>query len=608
MLISCAGILLRTKKDFDLISKVFKAQLLAFCIAHAVMDQLESFLIFAFLLVCSASAATEFVALEYDQSLSYWQNDGWRIKHRVEPTKILQLTFAVKQRNTKTLERLLLEVSDPNSPIYGKYITVEEITNLVSPSRQALFVVTKWLSKHGVENCKGTMNKDFLVCEMRRDTAENLLTGSVFYYFQHDEYRKTVIRSPSRYYVPKPISKYLDFVGGLHRFPALKWLKTKVDDNGSKLKMKAEQLKRGRGSEEPKIHVGVYPAVLRERYNISDTVGSNANNSQVVAQFLEQYYNAGDLKEFMKLFGSGFKHLDTIAKVVGPDTGRSGIEASLDTQYIMSTGANIPTWFWSTAGRHETQEPFLTWMVAIGNMSQVPYVHSVSYGDVESSLSATYMQRVNVEFMKAGARGLTILFASGDDGAACKDNKFSPNFPVSSPYVTAVGGTALKNPFTISGEYGYEISGGGFSNVFKQPAYQTEKVQFYLTKMEKIPDEKYFNKTGRAYPDIAALSNHFWIVNNLIPVPGVAGTSAATPTVAGIISLLNDARLNRKMPVMGFINPFLYKNAGTLYDVTSGCNEGCLSGDKGFCAFQQWDPVTGNGTPNFPAMLQKAMG
>ena len=558
-----------------------------------------------FIILCTPASVKRFISLEKDQNLEYWEEDGWKIKERVEPTKILELTFAVKQRNVNQLEKLLLEVSDPESRKYGKYLTVNDITELVSPSRKSLSIVKGWLAEHGVQFCSETINKDFLVCKMSRETAENLLTGSTFFYFEHDAYSKRVIRSPSRYYVPYTVSKYLDFVGGLHRFPAVKWSKTKVVDNHSKLNLHSDTL--SRDAVEPGIHIGVYPAVLRKRYNISDTVGSNGNNSQVVAQFLEQYYNAGDLKEFMAMFGRGFTHLNEIAKVVGPDKGRSGIEASLDTQYIMSTGANISTWFWSTPGRHETQEPFLTWMVAVGNMTEVPYVHSISYGDVESSLSVSYMKRVNVEFMKAGVRGLTILFASGDDGAACKDDKFSPNFPVSSPYVTAVGGTAFNNPFTTSGEYGYEISGGGFSNVFLQPAYQSEKVKYYLTKMKNLPDQKYFNKSGRAYPDISAVSNHFWIVNNLIPVPGVAGTSASTPTVAGIISLLNDARLNKKMPVLGFINPFLYKNAATLYDVTTGCNEGCLSGDKGFCAFQEWDPVTGNGTPNFVAMVKAAL-
>lgn len=527
---------------------------------------------------------------------------------RVEPNKLLQLTFALKQRNVRQLEKALVEVSDPDSPFYGKYLSVEEITKLVSPSKKTIKAVKGWLKKQGVTKCDISQNKDFLVCSLRCDAAEKLLTGAVFFYFKHPKVSRNIIRSPSRYYVPKSVSKYLDFVGGLHRFPAVNWRKSsQFDDNSTKLKISLDKIKKSYTSpSNPEIHIGVYPSVLRERYNISNHVGSHPNNSQAVAQFLEQFYNAADLKEFMYMFGGGFTHQNKIAKVVGPDSGRSGIEASLDTQYIMSTGANISTWFWSTAGRHETQEPFLTWMVAIGNMSEVPYVHSVSYGDVESSLSVAYMQRINVEFMKAGVRGISILFASGDNGAGCKDQKFSPNFPVSSPYVTAVGGTAFSNPFTTSGEYGYEISGGGFSNVFAQPSYQEEKVAAYLKNTEIVPPQKYFNKTGRAYPDISAVSNHFWIVNNLIPVPGVAGTSASTPTVAGIISLVNDARLKAKLPPMGFLNPFLYKNAEMLYDVMSGCNEGCLSHDKGFCASKGWDPVTGNGTPNFAALVRVA--
>lgn len=65
------------------------------------------------------------------------------------------------------------------------------------------------------------------------------------------------------------------------------------------------------------------------------------------------------------------------------------------------------------AGRHESQEPFLAWLLLLSNMSALPWVHSVSYGDDEDSLSYAYMERVNTELMKAAARGLTILFASG---------------------------------------------------------------------------------------------------------------------------------------------------------------------------------------------------
>lgn len=67
----------------------------------------------------------------------------------------------------------------------------------------------------------------------------------------------------------------------------------------------------------------------------------------------------------------------------------------------------------SVTGRHETQEPFLQWMLLLSNMSAVPWVHTISYGDDEDSLSDAYMNRINNEFMKTGLRGISMLFASG---------------------------------------------------------------------------------------------------------------------------------------------------------------------------------------------------
>lgn len=68
-------------------------------------------------------------------------------------------------------------------------------------------------------------------------------------------------------------------------------------------------------------------------------------------QFLEQYFRNSDLAEFMRLFGGHFAHHVSVAKVVGKQgRGRAGIEASLDVEYLMSAGANITTWVYSSPG------------------------------------------------------------------------------------------------------------------------------------------------------------------------------------------------------------------------------------------------------------------
>ena len=79
--------------------------------------------------------------------------------------------------------------------------------------------------------------------------------------------------------------------------------------------------------------------------------------------------------------------------------------------------------------------------------------------------------------MGLGARGTSILFASGDGGVcgvqSQSGTRFIPTFPSTCPYVTSVGGT-VGTP-----ETGVNFSGGGFSNYFSNPSYQTPAVSAY---------------------------------------------------------------------------------------------------------------------------------
>ncbi len=109
--------------------------------------------------------------------------------------------------------------------------------------------------------------------------------------------------------------------------------------------------------------------------------------------------------------------------------------------------------------------------MAVSNMTNPPKVQSVSYGDDEGTVSFEYATRVNVEFQKAGVRGLSLLFSSGDGGVGGSSGNpcvvFVPTFPAASPYVTAVGGTWSANPEIAAG-----LSAGGFSNYWPRPQYQ----------------------------------------------------------------------------------------------------------------------------------------
>jgi subtilase family serine protease len=86
----------------------------------------------------------------------------------------------------------------------------------------------------------------------------------------------------------------------------------------------------------------------------------------------------------------------------------------------------------------------------------------------------------------------------------------------------------------------------------------------------------------------------------------VDGTSAASPTIAGLVGLINSARIQQGKPTVGFLNPLLYAawtstNGAAFNDITIGNNacteQGCFC-KTGFQATSGWDASSGLGTPN----------
>ena len=161
--------------------------------------------------------------------------------------------------------------------------------------------------------------------------------------------------------------------------------------------------------------------------------------------------------------------------------------------------------------------------------------------------------------------------------------------------MTAVGATKNFNPevAALDSRNGF-TSGGGFSNYFSRPKYQDEAVSAYLATISN-EFSGLFNKSGRAFPDIAAQSQSFAVVWNGTLVR-LDGTSASTPTASAVIALVNDALIAAGKPPLGFLNPWLYsKGYKGFSDIISGSAAGCNT--TGFPAVIGWDAVTGFGTP-----------
>jgi len=160
-----------------------------------------------------------------------------------------------------------------------------------------------------------------------------------------------------------------------------------------------------------------------------------------VAEFQNEYYDNSDLEEFSSQCG-----IDTVtvSSLVGSNSEsyctwglEHCIESLLDIEYIGAVAQPIPltVYYFSSYSLYD-------WIENLNDNSDPELVHSVSYGNDEAQQTSNdYMYSCNTDFMKVAARGVSILFAAGDQGVWGREGTsgsiFHPDFPAGSPYITA---------------------------------------------------------------------------------------------------------------------------------------------------------------------------
>ncbi len=239
---------------------------------------------------------------------------------------------------------------------------------------------------------------------------------------------------------------------------------------------------------------------------------------------------------------------------------------------------------------------------AVHDAVNKPSVISISWGAPESAWTAQAMTQFDQAFQAAAAMGVTVCCASGDNGSAdgVSDGKVHVDFPSSSPFALACGGTRLTaNGAAIGTEVVWNegassATGGGVSGFFALPSYQS--------KAHVPPIANSGGKTGRGVPDVAGDADP--ATGYQVRVDGqnlvFGGTSAVAPLWAGLVALMNQ-KLGHPI---GFLNPLLYgvlAGKGVVHDITQG-NNGSYAARSG------WDPCTGWGTPNGTKLLQALSG
>jgi tripeptidyl-peptidase I len=513
------------------------------------------------------------------------------------------VVFAIKQRNLDSLDKFLMEVSTPGSPKYGKYLTRNEVATITAHP-EATSLIENYLKKNGAEVVRKTTYGEYITARAPIELWEKLF-ATTFYSFKHVNDQVKPINRAVHYSVDSEIADVVSAVFQTTQFPHVA---------PPKIPMKAVK-------DDNEVTGHITPAKLNSYYNIFTNTGSSSA-SQAVFESIGQYYSPSDLTLFQEQYGIPLQNVTYDIGGYESDSecvedANNCVEANLDVQYLMAISQVTPTTYWYDGAT----DSFLDWIQAVASSENPPLVNSISYGATETSIPKSIANAFNTEAMKLGTLGVTVLVSSGDDGVAGSSARYnvnkcgySPSFPATSVYVTAVGATqgAESNDAEtacMSNTGGVITTGGGFSTQYDAPSWQTDTITNYFKVATRAKTG--YDTNGRGYPDISLAGLNYEVV-----VGGktyaVSGTSASSPSVAAMVSLVNAARLAAGKSALGFLNPTIYK-LGTSFtnDVTVGennCTAGSVCCDQGFYAAEGWDPLTGFGSVDFRKFYTVAMG
>jgi kumamolisin len=280
-----------------------------------------------------------------------------------------------------------------------------------------------------------------------------------------------------------------------------------------------------------------------------------------------------------------------------PDSADGEVMLDIEVAGAIAPAAKIVVYF-----APNTDRGFLDAITtAVHDTANQPSVISISWGAPESQWTKQARTNFDEAFQSAGAMGVTVCVASGDNGSSdgINDGHNHVDFPASSTFALGCGGTRLQ---ASEGEIVSETvwneqpqggaTGGGVSRFFPLPSYQQG---FDIPKTAA-------KHGGRGVPDVSGDADPATGYNILVDGENavIGGTSAVAPLWAALVALINE---ETGSPV-GFLNPLIYtkaREAAGFHDITQGTN-------GFFHAKQGWDACTGLGTPNGAQLLAALTG
>ncbi len=563
--------------------------------------------VFASLLLIATSLLAMRIMVRADQNqpsvLSGQMAPLIRQAHLLQATdsgQQLNLSIGMQLQNTSELDSLLGAIYNPQSQQYHQYLTAGQFEQLFAPTSDQVQQVVLYLQGQGLTVTSIAPNN------MLIDATGSVGQVQQTFHVQINNYQlgnHTFYANAGPPSVPSPINQLITSIGGL--------------DNGVHYQPLYRRLARQNHSHlaapsgfGPKDLSGAYDAAALQS---AGTLGDN----QTIALFELDGYQSSDITQYFQNYGLA---TPTISNVLvdnfNGSPGQGAIEDSLDIEVVgaMAPHANQIVYEGpnTTQGLNDTYN-----QIVHDDKAQVV---STSWGLCEANTGTSELQTLDNIFKQGAAEGISYFAAAGDSGAYdCGDGTLAVDSPADDPYVTGVGGTSLQ---LNAGAYGSESvwsnpndtqrspkgagGGGGISNTFLQPSWQTG-TGVINPDSSGTPCSAPGGQYCREVPDVSADADpatgyavYCTVTNAGCPASGwisVGGTSAAAPLWAGSMALIDQYLQLQGKAVVGSANSALYglfnaqQQLPAFHDVTSGNN-------LHYPATTGYDMASGIGTPD----------
>lgn len=370
--------------------------------------------------------------------------------------------FAIKDvKSGISLESMLLDISTPGSPSYGHHLSIQEIRRMTAniPAHDA---VVNFVLRHGGRiylQDDGTPNYHYVEVEGSVAMWEKLLhTEFRWYELKHVQHRRGLkLLRASNYILPAELDEYVEGILNIIDFPSEHNL---ISGMGAEpllqtFDVKASAVDTGRsllGTD-----LAISPDDLNKIYDIRNNRGNSKISQALFARKISDSngnVSVSDLRKFQRIMNLSPSEITSIGgHLVDGETcsGCSPDSASnVALQYLTGIAQEVPTMFYYYENSNSTFF-WMQWLREVSVMKNPPNVISIGYYDYERDVSRIAARLFNIEAMKLGIAGVTLIASSGIDGVAGEKLRegtnqcgYRPLFPSTSPYVTVVGSTMVS--------------------------------------------------------------------------------------------------------------------------------------------------------------------